>query len=250
MEALQKSDNSEQDAVTKFKLGQFEGPLDLLLYLIKKNEINIYDIPIAEITEQYLDYLDYAVSIDLDNLTDFYSLAADLLHIKSRMLLPVEVSFDDEDLEDPRQELVDKLIEYQKFKKISELMEQKEEENEWSLERRKIQRILPFEDEDLWEKVDSWDLYKVFSNLISSFSAEKILDMREDITINEKMTLMNEFFENKGECLFTDLIVREGSLLDVVCAFMAILEAVKFKLAVIYQNRMFGDIKIKPAEKE
>ena len=129
-------------------------------------------------------------------------------------------------------------------------MEQKEEENEWSLERKKIQRILPFEDEDLWEKVDSWDLYKVFSNLISSFSAEKILDMREDITINEKMTLMNEFFENKGECLFTDLIVREGSLLDVVCAFMAILEAVKFKLAVIYQNRMFGDIKIKPTEKE
>ena len=74
--------------------------------------------------------------------------------------------------------------------------------------------------------------------------------MREDITINEKMTLMNEFFENKGECLFTDLIVRQGSLLDVVCAFMAILEAVKFKLAVIYQNRMFGDIKIKPTEKE
>ncbi|MBO7135936.1 MAG: segregation/condensation protein A [Spirochaetaceae bacterium] len=249
METLQKSESTEQD-VMKFKVGQFEEPLDLLLYLIKKNEINIYDIPIAEITEQYLDYLDYAVSIDLDNLTDFYSLAADLLLIKSRMLLPVEVTFDDEDLEDPRQELVDKLIEYQKFKKISELMEQKEEENEWSLERKKIQRILPFEDEDLWEKVDSWDLYKVFSNLISSFSAEKILDMREDITINEKMTLMNEFFENKGECLFTDLIVRDGSLLDVVCAFMAILEAVKFKLAVIYQNRMFGDIKIKPTEKE
>lgn len=249
METLQKSENAEQD-VMKFKVGQFEEPLDLLLYLIKKNEINIYDIPIAEITEQYLDYLDYAVSIDLDNLTDFYSLAADLLLIKSRMLLPVEVDFDDEELEDPRQELVDKLIEYQKFKKISELMEQKEEENEWSLERKKIQRILPFEDEGLWEKVDSWDLYKVFSNLISSFSAEKILDMREDITINEKMTLMNEFFENKGECLFTDLIVRQGSLLDVVCAFMAILEAVKFKLAVIYQNRMFGDIKIKPTEKE
>lgn len=249
METLQKSENAEQD-VMKFKVGQFEEPLDLLLYLIKKNEINIYDIPIAEITEQYLDYLDYAVSIDLDNLTDFYSLAADLLLIKSRMLLPVEVDFDDEELEDPRQELVDKLIEYQKFKKISELMEQKEEENEWSLERKKIQRILPFEDEDLWKKVDSWDLYKVFSNLISSFSAEKILDMREDITINEKMTLMNEFFENKGECLFTDLIVRQGSLLDVVCAFMAILEAVKFKLAVIYQNRMFGDIKIKPTEKK
>jgi len=250
METLQKSESIEQDSLTNFKLGQFEGPLDLLLYLIKKNEINIYDIPIGEITEQYLDYLDYTVSTDLDNLTDFYLLASDLLHIKSRMLLPVKVSFEDEDIEDPRQELVDKLIEYQKFKKLSELMEQKEEENEWSFERKKNQRILPFEDEELWEKVDAWDLLKIFSKLISTFSSEKILDIREDITISEKMTLMNEFFENQGECFFTDLIVREGNLLDVVCAFMAILEAVKLKIAVIYQNRMFGDIKLKPTEKE
>ena len=250
METLQKSESIEQDSLTNFKLGQFEGPLDLLLYLIKKNEINIYDIPIGEITEQYLDYLDYTVSTDLDNLTDFYLLASDLLHIKSRMLLPVKVSFEDEDIEDPRQELVDKLIEYQKFKKLSELMEQKEEENEWSFERKKNQRILPFEDEELWEKVDAWDLLKIFSKLISTFSSEKILDIREDITISEKMTLMNEFFENQGECLFTDLIVREGNLLDVVCAFMAILEAVKLKIAVIYQNRMFADIKLKPTEKE
>lgn len=235
---------------TKFKLGQFEGPLDLLLFLIKKNEINIYDIPIAEITDQFLEYLDYAATTDLDNLTEFYSLAADLLYIKSRMLLPVEVTFTEEEMEDPRQELVDKLIEYQKFKKLSDLMSQKEEEAEWSLERKKIQRILPFEEEELWEKVDTWDLLKVFSNLVSSFNSEKILDMREDVTINEKLTLMNEFFENKGECLFTDLIVRKGNLLDVVCAFMAILEAVKFKMAMILQNRMFGDIKIKPFEKE
>ncbi len=248
METAQEELTETVDDGTKFKLGKFEGPLDLLLFLIKKNEINIYDIPVGEITEQYLDYLDYAVSTDLDNLTDFYSLAADLLHIKSRMLLPVEVTFDDEEIEDPRQELVDKLIEYQKFKKLSELMERKEEEAEWSIERRKIQRILPFEEEELWEQVDTWDLLKVFSDLISAFSAEKILDMREEITTSEKITLMSEFFENKGECYFTDLIVREKSLLDVVCAFMAILEAVKQKIACIYQNKLFGDIKIKPFE--
>lgn len=248
--ALEEASSQVDNAGRQFKLGQFEGPLDLLLFLIKKNEINIYDIPIGEITEQYLEYLDYAVSTDLDNLTDFYVLASDLIHIKSRMLLPVEINFDDEELEDPRQELVDKLIEYQKFKKLSELMEQKEEELEWRFERKKIQRILPFEEEELWEKVDTWDLLKVFSNLVSSFNTEKILDMREEITISEKITLMNEFFDNQGECLFTDLIVRKGNLLDVVCAFMAILEAVKFKIACIYQNRMFGDIKIKPYEKE
>ena len=79
-----------------FSLGEFEGPLDLLLFLIKKNELNIYDIPIAEITEQYLQYLQYATKVDLDNLTEFYVMAATLLHIKSRMLLPVEVDLDEE----------------------------------------------------------------------------------------------------------------------------------------------------------
>lgn len=230
----------------KFMVANREEPLDVLHYLIKKNEINIYDIPIAEITEQFLEYLDYAVTTDLGNLTEFYAMAADLLYIKSRMLLPMEVSFEGEEIEDPRQELVDKLIEYQKFKKLSNLMEEKEEESEWSFERKRIQRVLPFEEEELWEKVDTWDLLKTFSSLISSYSAEKILDMYEEISVSEKITLMNELLENNGECSFTELIVRKENLLDIVCAFMALLEAVKFKMASIYQNRMFGDIKIRP----
>ncbi len=136
------------DAAATFRVNDFEGPLDLLLFLIKKNEVNIYDIPIASITEQYLAYLDYSVSGDLASLTDFYALAATLLYIKSRMLLPVEIAVDDEDIDDPRKELVDKLIEYQKFKKLSELMEQKEDEAEWVFERKKIQSPLPFADDD------------------------------------------------------------------------------------------------------
>ena len=129
-------------------------------------------------------------------------------------------------------------------------MEEKKEEWEWSFEGKKIQRVLAFEEDDLWERVDTWellqDMQKIFKGLVSSFSSEKILDMYEEISVNEKITLMNEMLENKGECFFTDLIVRKGNILDVVCAFMAILEAVKFKMASIYQNRMFGDIKICP----
>ena len=234
----------------EFKVHNFEGPLDLLLFLINKNEVNIYDIPIAEITEQYLEYLDYAIEPDLDNLVDFYSMAANLIYIKSRMLLPVEVSVDDEDIEDPRSELVDKLIEYQKYKKLSELMEEKESEAEWFFERKKIQHALPFGEEELWERVDTWDLLKTFSQLMSNYKAEHILDLYEEVSVNEKITLMNEFLEKKGECMFTDLIVRKGNLMDVVCAFMAILEAVKFKMASIWQNRMFGDIKIRPWEQD
>ncbi|MCQ2613160.1 MAG: segregation/condensation protein A [Treponemataceae bacterium] len=240
--AIEKTAKDKQ----QFKLGEFEGPLDLLLFLIKKNEINIYDIPIAEVTEQFMEYLDYAVSTDLDSITEFYAMAADLIYIKSRMLLPMETTFSDDELEDPRQELVEKLIEYQKFKKLSVLMEEREDNNEWSVERKKIQRVLPFEEENLWEQVDTWSLMKTFSKLVSSYTHEQILTMYEEISVSEKVTLMNELLEEKGECYFTDLIVRKDNLMDIVCAFMAILEAVKFKMACIFQNRMFGDIKIRP----
>lgn len=233
----------------RYRAGEFEGPLDLLWALIRDNKINIYDIPIAQITEQFLEYLDYAASLELSDLSEFYSMAARLIYIKSRMMLPVEVKVDDElDFDDPREELVDRLIEYQKFKQLSNLIEEKQDESEWSFERKKIQRVLPFEDENLWERVDTWDLLeqmqKMFRTLINQYSDQKILDMYEEISVNEKITLMNELLDEKSECMFTDLIVRRGNMLDVICAFMAILEAVKFKMAVIYQNRMFGDIKI------
>ncbi|MCI1210086.1 MAG: segregation/condensation protein A [Treponema sp.] len=234
----------------KFTAGEFEGPLDLLWALIRESKVNIYDIPIAQITEQYLEYLDYAVTTDLEDLSEFYSWAAKLVYIKSRMLLPVEVDYDDtEESEDPRQELVNELIEYQKFKKLSELMEEKQEEAEWSFERKKIQRALPFEDDSSqWEKVDTWDLLQqmqqLFRTMVSAYSNEKILNMYEEISVNEKLTLLNELLESKGEFMFTDLIIRDGNEMDVICAFMALLEAVKFKIAGIYQNKLFGDIKI------
>lgn len=210
MNESDKMETAVKDEKTNtYKLGDFEGPLDLLLFLIKKNEVNIYDIPIGEITEQFLEYMDYAVTTDLSSLTEFYAMAADLLYIKSRMLLPVEIELDGEELDDPRQELVDRLIEYQKFKKLTVLMEEKEEESEWSFERKRIQRVLPFEEEELWEKIDTWDLLKTFSTLVSAYSSEKILDLYEEISVSEKITLMNELLDNKGECFFTDLIVRK-----------------------------------------
>ena len=234
----------------KFTTQTFDGPLDLLLQLIRENSINIYDIPIADITEQFLDYLDYAVELNLQDLSDFYVMAAKLVHIKSLMLLPVEVKYEEGDsMEDPREELVQQLIEYQRFKKLSVLMEEQEEQLEWSFDRKKIERTLPFENDDSqWEKVDTWallqDMQKVFRSITNVASDERILNMDEKITPNEKIALMNELLDKNGECMFTDLITRHGNELDVVCAFMAILEAVKLKLADILQNKMFGDIKI------
>ena len=127
-------------------------------------------------------------------------------------------------------------------------MEEKESEAEWFFERKKIQHALPFAEENLWERVDTWELLRIFSKLMSDYNSEQILDLYEEVSVNEKLTLMTELLENRGECLFTDLIVRKGNRLDIVCAFMALLEAVKFRMASIWQNRMFGDIKIRPWE--
>jgi len=231
-----------------FKLDDFEGPLDLLLFLIRKNEINIYDIPIAKITGQFLDYLREAQSMDLEETSEFHALAAELLLTKSRTLLPVEMD-DSGDFLDPRQELVDRLIEYQKFKKLSEEMEEKEKDAEWVIERRKLQHNLPFSDEeDLWENADIWSLMKTFSAIIRKIPGERILDMYEEVTVNEKVTLLAELLEEKGECYFTDLIIRSKSIMDVVCTILAILESVKTRMIVISQHVMFGDIKIKLRE--
>jgi len=230
-----------------FKINEFEGPLDLLLFLVKKNEINIYDIPIAQITEQYIGYLAYMTSPDLDELTGFHAMAAALLYIKSRMLLPVEIDLGE--IEDPRQELVEKLIEYQRLKKLTELMEERAKEAEWVIERKKFQRPLPFKEEALWEKLDIWDLLKTFSSLMSDIQGGRsVIDLNEEVSVNEKITLLAELLETRGECGFADLLGRRGSLMDIICAFLALLEAIKARMAVVYQNRMFGDILIRGRE--
>lgn len=229
----------------KFSLESFEGPLDLLLFLIQKNEVNIYDIPIAEITEQFVEYLNFSVSIDMDELTDFYNLAATLIHIKSRMLLPVEIELGEE-FEDPRQELVERLIEYQKFKKYADLLSEREQTGEGMyIERKKTQRFLPFDDKDLWEEIDTWALLKTFSKILTNISKEMIFNVYEEVSVKEKITLMHELFTKKEELTFADLVIHDDSPMDIICAFLAILESVKFKLIIIYQNTLFGDIRLR-----
>lgn len=229
-----------------FKLKDFEGPLDLLLFLIKRNDMNIYDIHIASITEQYLECLKSEAGVDLDELSEFYNLAATLLLIKSRMLVP-SGALDDDDFDDPRQGLIEKLIEYQRYKKLSGLMEQREMEVEWTLERSCMQRTLPFpdkEDDSLWMDLDVWDLLRTFSSLVQNFNSERIIDLYEEVSINEKVALMNELFQKRDHFSFVELITRPRSALDLACAFLAMLDSVKNKLIKIRQHRLFGDILI------
>ena len=124
-------------------------------------------------------------------------------------------------------------------------MEEKEREAEWVIERKRLERPLPFDDEDLWEKMDVWDLLKIFSEYTRGLSKERIIDLYEEVTVNEKVALLYEILEERKECRFEDLLIRTDSILDFVCAFLALLELAKQHVVTVFQNRMFGDIIIR-----
>ncbi len=229
-----------------YNLKEFEGPLDLLLFLIRKSEINIYDIPISEITEQYLKIIEDSTNRSLDSLSEFYLMATTLLYIKSRMLLPVEVDIDEE-AEDPRVDLVAKLIDYQKFKKISELMKDKFSTRELKEDTVRPKRQI-FYNEEIWDEVDIKDLFTTYKSIKKINQREKIVNLEEEFTINEKITLIDELLLDKNEFYFDELIDNEESLLEIVCAFLAILDSIKYRVLKVYQNAQFGRILLKKSE--
>lgn len=238
----------ESASASDFKLEKFEGPLDLLVTLIRNNDINIYDIPIAEITDQFIGYIERGDRINLNNLTEFYYMASTLIYIKSKMLLPVDVDLDEE-FEDPRQELVEKLIEYQKFRKITDMMQEQIGETEWFIDRRRRQKTLPFpESHEDWEDMDVLDLCRIFSGLLKKVPFN--VNIYEDVSVEEKETLIDELLLTKKEFLFTDLITNYDSAMEVICAFLSILIYVRDRKISLMQNKMFGDIKITAYRKE
>ena len=230
----------------KYRTDKFEGPLDLLLFLVKKNELNVNDIPVSEITEQYLEYLNYDFAFDIEEASDFYLMAATLLHIKSKTLLPVD-SVKDDDLDDPRSELVEHLIEYEKIRKLTDSLIKHQTQRKWTIERKSSQPILPFPDDDeLWGKMDAWDLLKSFNKIMEGIGYESLIDIWEEFSINEKITLINEYIDKKQDFMFDELISKPDSTIEIVSSFLAVLEMVKNKLIKIFQNRLFGDIRIVP----
>lgn len=223
--------------------------MDLLLHLIQKAQINIYDIPIAEITDQFLRYLDLAGKPDLDDLTDFYAMAAHLIYMKSRMLIPTgDDDGEDDEFTEMRSELVERLLEYQKFKRYSALLADSSQGGELFIQRKKSQFMLPFDDQDLWNGITVWDLLQTFSSMLRSITPEQVFNVYEEVTTKQKLTLMNELFEQFDEISFLDIVVRKDSAMDVICAFLAILEAVKFSMITIHQHALFGDIVIRRKE--
>lgn len=237
-------DTDSVDRLPRYQLDRFEGPLDLLLFLIRKNELSIYDIPVAEITEQYLAYLKHSSKPNLDEISDFYLMAATLLNIKSKMLLPIDIDLED-DLDDPREELVRSLIEYEKFRRLTYLLSSREVQFGRIIRSKRIQvaSFFPVEEES-WKEMDILDLLKTFSQLTKSLGSEAAISIWEEVSINEKITLISEFLEMKNEFDFYDICNNTSSLMEVISAFLAVLELTKIGMINVLQNGPFENVRI------
>jgi segregation and condensation protein A len=229
---------------TRVQLEIFEGPLDLLLHLIKKNEVSITDIPIAAITEQYLATLEVMQSLDLDVAGEFLVMAATLVHIKSRMLLPLTDDEDDEEEgADPRAELVRRLLEYQRFKDVADQLERRD-----VLARDVFVRATPpAEDVDPpgFREVSVFELLTALRRVMERLSKDAVHEVTlEKITVREKMTLLLDILRAKGPTLFESLFAEVKTRMEVVVTFLAMLELVKVRAIRIFQEEMTGPIQI------
>lgn len=226
------------------KLPAFEGPLDLLLHLIRENKIDIYDIPIALITHQYLEYLEIMKELNLDIAGEFLVMAATLIHIKSRMLLPVDEDVPEEEREDPRFELVQRLLEYQTFKEASLAL--REREMEWS---NVFARIHEIEDVDMEASgelnlfdLSLFDLIAAFKRILEKTPREEITITRETLTVKDRVAYILEMIEKTEAIRFEELFDENRSRPRIIVTFIALLEVLRLGLVRVFQERDFGTI--------
>ena len=228
------------------KLEIFEGPMDLLLHLIKKHELDIYDIPIAPITQQYLEYLDLMKSLDMEIAGDFLVMASTLTHIKSRMLLPPpEHPEADDDGTDPRAELIRRLLEYKRFKDAAATLEQKE--HDWSrvfTRETEIAPELPPEDQPLLFDFHLFDLLAALKDVLARVPDAGIEITAEAVSITEKISHILTRLESVDSMLFVDLFDQSTTRAHVIATFMALLELIKNRIVKAVQVEQFGAIRL------
>jgi len=232
------------------KLDIFEGPLDLLLYLIKKNEIDIYNIPVALITQQYLEYLNIIKSLNLDMAGEYLVMASTLIHIKSRLLLPVPEEPSAEELEeDPRAELVRQLLEYQAFKEAAQELSHRP-----ILERDVFKNTVPEEkkkasaDEDDLVEVSIFELIEALHQVISRLDKKELLEIDlEKLSLTDIINDVMERLTREKNLTFEELLGEKKDRRRIVYTFLALLELIKLKMIKAYQTAAFGVIRIFPA---
>ncbi len=233
----------------KIELPIFEGPLDLLFYLIKKEEINIYDIPIAKITKQYLETIELMKELDLEIAGEFILMAATLIQIKVRMLLPKEAETTEEEEEDPRAELVRKLLDYKRFKEVAESLISIEDRQrryfphsnfDWAKSYSQVQGV---SNEELLKDISLFDLFKAFKTALDNAPKVTTHEVHTiNITVDEQIDFLINELEIKKRLAFSDLMEKLNERTVIIVTFIAILELIKNHKITVQQAESFGEL--------
>ena len=239
----------EMESVSPFSVvvGEvYDGPLDLLLDLIRKQDIDIYDIPIAKITAQFLSYVERLKQTDVDAAGDFIYTAALLIHIKSRMLLPRSPAEPESESEDPRRELVERLLEHERFKNAAQMLRQKQqiEEATWS---RPVLREFQAEGTEPEIAADTVDLVRVFREVLDRIKQRPVLNVDdESVTVGQMIDYLRRRLTMEDAPIPLSQMLRNArSERAVICMFLALLELVRLQAILLRQERNFGDILVK-----
>ena len=232
----------------KVKLPIFEGPFDLMLFLIKKNEIDVYDIPIAEITKQYLEYIELMKILDLDIAGEFIEMVATLLLIKVRMLLPSSEGSEFEEIEDPRSQLVEQLLEYKRYKEVSSSLGDLERRR-----RRYFPRTLPKEaltdesmtEDDFLEDVSLFSLLAAFKTALDSMPKVTVHQVNIiKVTIEDQVRFIIEQLGERSYILFREICKSIHTKMELIVTFMAVLDLVRLHFLTAKQSEIFGEIRL------
>lgn len=229
----------------RVKLKNFEGPLDLLLFLIKKNEVDIYDIPISDITRRFLEYVEIIKLLDLEGAGEFILLAATLIRIKAKMLLPRQSADDDEELIDPRMELVTRLLEYKRFKEVAFKLADLETERSRLFNRGFFEEIEDDQDEDakIGQDVTLFSLISTFKQVLDSMPKVTYHEVKDiQISLEEQIDFIINYLKQEKQVSFVDLVSTLNERIVVIVTFMAMLELIKRGEVVIRQSSPFGEI--------
>jgi segregation and condensation protein A len=244
-EATKKEESDSPFAVSVTDV--YEGPLDLLLDLIRKQDIDIYDIPIARITAQYLAYVEKIRELDVNVAADFIYMAAVLIHIKSKMLLPRDPSAKAEDLEDPRTELVNRLLEHEKFKSAAQMLLQKQQIEDAVMTNPALKEFMDAEGTEPEMAADVIDLVKTFQQILERVRTRPMINVDEDtVTVGQMIDYLRRRLALESRPIrLKQLLMRVPSRQALVCMFLALLEMVRLQAIQVRQDQMFGEIAVR-----
>ena len=225
----------------------YEGPLDLLLDLIRKQDIDIYDIPIAKITAQYLAYVEKIRELDVNVAADFIYMAAVLIHIKSKMLLPRDPAAAAEEQEDPRNELVNRLLEHEKFKSAAQMLLQKQQIEDAVLSNPSLKEFIDDEGAEPELAADVIDLVKTFQQVLERVRTRPVLNVNEEtVTVGQMIDYLRRRLSLEDRPIrLKQLLMRIPSRQALVCMFLALLELVRLQAIQLRQDRLFGEIAVR-----